>query len=710
MKVLIIIPDFPENLGEIRGGVQSALANLLKGFAIVGLNARVITFSRAVEKEHKINYSATIEIVYYPESASFHLLNYMFRHSFLVKKQVKEYQPDLVHFAMGGICLATKIFGLNHTTQVVTIHGMSFLEARLIKNIREKMAILINELVENILIPNNIIHISNYSLNIKGVTNKLHYTIIPNAVKPEYFTVPVRQHTQNRLLYIGAIDQRKNILFLLKTMCGLIKNQKLFTLDILGDFLSEDYKDEVLTFVKNNNLALYVTFHGWVDQAEVMKVLADTDILVVCSKQETLPMVIVEGMAAAKVIVSADCGGVPEMINDGETGFLYNLTDEGKLESILENLYNNNELTSLMARNAKQKACETYDCEIVAKKTVSFYKTLIGGPKTDSLNKNIVVPNYKKMNSRLLKFYDKFCIMQWGIGFANGQIEQIIRSKTYSPTITWVPTDNNILSIADPFIFKSPDGSINLLYENFSMAKVGNYGKIDLIVMDQQFKPLINKRLLDIKSHLSYPFIFKENGKTYVVPESHQSNRVVAYEFDFENNTLINERVLIDHLPLIDSTILKYNNKYWLFATLGGSNNDHSKLYIFYADSLFGKYTPHAKNPVRDSLDGSRPAGNFIIVDGQIFRPAQNCAAFYGRSITINKVLVLTENDFAEEPYMDLDAQKGSFYDIGIHTINSTDDIIVVDGIRFVFMPFTKIYFSIVKLFRNLSKSAHANR
>lgn len=699
MRILIIIPDFPENLEDIKGGVQSALANLLKGFAIIDLNIRVITFGRSINKEHLVKYSPTIDIVYCKEGASFHLINYMLRHSFVVKRHIRDFNPDLVHFAMGGICLTTKIFGLYHKKQLVTIHGISFLEARLIKNLREKLAIYINEFVEALLIPNNIIHISNYSLQIKGITKKNHYTIIPNAVKPEYFNIPLKEDTENRLLYIGAIEQRKNILLLLKIMSVLVKKGKPFTLEILGDFLNADYKKEVVNDVNKYQLSSFVKFYGWVSQSTVIEVLGKADILVICSKQETLPMVIIEAMAAGKVVVSSDIGGIPEMITNEETGFLYKLINEDKLEEILGRLYNNNALTKTISCNAREKAFNTYRCDVVAKKTAIFYK--------DLLEMNVSAPNMKTMNSNLLKFYEKFCIMQWGIGFSNGDISQLIRSKKYNLSIKWLPTDNNILSIADPFIFKSPDGNINLLYENFSMAEYGNYGKIDLIVLDQDFKPIVNKRLMDIKSHLSYPFIFKENGKTYVIPEAHQSNRVAAYEFDFENNTLINEKVLIDNLPLIDSTILKFNNKYWLFATLGGNNSDHSKLYIFHADSLFGTYVPHTKNPVRESLDGSRPAGNFIFVDGEIFRPAQNCAKFYGRSITINKILILTENEFEEEAYLDLESQKKSYYNIGIHTINSIDNIVVVDGIRFVFMPFTKVYFSIIKLFKKMSKTVH---
>jgi len=317
----------------------------------------------------------------------------------------------------------------------------------------------------------------------------------------------------------------------------------------------------------------------------------------------------------------------------------------------------------------------------------------------------MAVRTLKRLKNNLFKLVEKFCIMQWGIGFANADIAQIIRNKKYDLNFTWLPMKDNIISIADPFIMKDSNGNINLLYENFSMATPGNYGKIDLTVLDSQFRPLMNKRLLDSQSHLSYPFIFNENGKTYVIPEAHKDNKLTAFEYDFANNLLINEKVLINNLPLIDSTILKYNNKYWVFATLGGTNNDHSKLYIYHADALFGNYKAHTKNPVKNSLDGSRPAGNFIVVDSEIYRPAQNCSIFYGRSITINKILILTENEFSEEPYMELESQKKSFYNVGIHTINSMEDIVVVDGIRLVFMPLTKVYFLLKKYLKKIKKN-----
>ena len=54
MKVLIIIPAFPINLENIKGGVNSALSNLLKGFASANIDVRIVSFNREISKLLKI--------------------------------------------------------------------------------------------------------------------------------------------------------------------------------------------------------------------------------------------------------------------------------------------------------------------------------------------------------------------------------------------------------------------------------------------------------------------------------------------------------------------------------------------------------------------------------------------------------------------------------------------------------------------------------
>jgi hypothetical protein len=290
------------------------------------------------------------------------------------------------------------------------------------------------------------------------------------------------------------------------------------------------------------------------------------------------------------------------------------------------------------------------------------------------------------MNKFLSRLYDKLFFKQWVIGFCRGDIKSVIRDKTFDRDINWSPLHNFDHFKADPFLFRANDNKLSVFYEEFSIRD--GYGKISSMTVDDNFKIINHKVLLDTKSHLSYPFIYKENNKIFVFPEAAHSGKLSCYEFDPLENSLSFLKVIMD-LPVLDPTILKYDGKYWLFGTLAGKD-PHGKLYIYYSDNLLGPYTPHNENPVKDSKNGSRPAGNFINVDGVYYRPAQNCENQYGESITINKVNILNENRFNEEPYFLIHNKKNKTKNqkiFTIHTINFVDDIIVVDGMRWTFSP-----------------------
>ncbi|MFT3911831.1 MAG: hypothetical protein QM737_20570 [Ferruginibacter sp.] len=297
----------------------------------------------------------------------------------------------------------------------------------------------------------------------------------------------------------------------------------------------------------------------------------------------------------------------------------------------------------------------------------------------------------------LEKIYDKLFMKQWNVGLAKVDVNELISKKNYTPDYKWLPINALNRFYADPFIFRTTEGDINVIYEDFS----GNdqYGKISMTTVDENFKPTLTKGMLDTKSHLSYPNVFLENGKTFIIPESSKSGHVTCYEYDFASKSLMNARNIIQNLPLLDSTILVHNNKYWLFATKRGENSN-SKLYIYYADEMNGPYIPHAANPVKNSLNGSRPAGNFIKIDGQIFRPSQNCAEYYGKSVTINKVTLLNEREFAEEAVVEIGPPQTSGFNYGIHTINVLDDVIVIDALKRIFMPVEQIRIFFKKVFK----------
>jgi hypothetical protein len=300
--------------------------------------------------------------------------------------------------------------------------------------------------------------------------------------------------------------------------------------------------------------------------------------------------------------------------------------------------------------------------------------------------------------SLINKIYQKCCIMQWGIGFTHGSIEEVIQQQKIPGKITWLPLKNSLHFIADPFIFRNLRGNINLLFEDFSIEKDG------ILVLNElsaDYKILQEKVIWKTSSHLSYPLVWKEGEKIYIIPESHQQNKVSCFEYNEANDIIENEKVLLSQ-ALLDSTIVHENGKYWLFATLGDGNNDNKQLHLFFADNLFGPFQPHPANPIKDALDGSRPAGSIIRVGKSLYRPAQNCSEYYGKSITMQKIETLTETQYAESTAFLLEPSHDSPFKSGLHTINSTGDgVIVIDGIRFLFRPFTKLRLLLKNKFGN---------
>ena len=93
------------------------------------------------------------------------------------------------------------------------------------------------------------------------------------------------------------------------------------------------------------------------------------------------------------------------------------------------------------------------------------------------------------------KYYQKLCAIRWIIGFVRCDIAEIIRSRHFDPRIHWIRIPGIKSFYADPFIYSVDDEYINILYEEFPIEK--DYGRIALMRLDENFRLIDNKILLD---------------------------------------------------------------------------------------------------------------------------------------------------------------------------------------------------------------------
>lgn len=291
-----------------------------------------------------------------------------------------------------------------------------------------------------------------------------------------------------------------------------------------------------------------------------------------------------------------------------------------------------------------------------------------------------------------MNILDRLYYHTWNIGFVEQNIENILFSTENYLPVHWIKHNYKDRFFADPFILSMDNEKINVLVEEFPYYN--KKGFISILSIDRKSYELKEKKtILTQPFHMSYPFIMrKSNGEFWIAPEASLSGKLCRYTLNAETSMLINPQILVDE-PLVDSTIIEYNGKWWLFCTKRGLDAN-KKLYIYYADTPEGPYKKHAANPVTNNAMMARPAGNIIKVDGSIYRMIQKCDLYYGETINVSRVDKLTTTEYKETFVKQLHIHKDK-YGHAFHTINGFNDLCVVDGVKVSFSPFRKVWYEL---------------
>jgi glycosyltransferase involved in cell wall biosynthesis len=91
------------------------------------------------------------------------------------------------------------------------------------------------------------------------------------------------------------------------------------------------------------------------NRTDVPELVANFDIFTLFSESEGLPVVILEAMAASKPVVASNVGGIPELVNDGQNGFLINNEDKTAIVEKLLLLIEDSQLNKEMSQNSLEK-------------------------------------------------------------------------------------------------------------------------------------------------------------------------------------------------------------------------------------------------------------------------------------------------------------------------------------------------------------------
>jgi glycosyltransferase involved in cell wall biosynthesis len=216
--------------------------------------------------------------------------------------------------------------------------------------------------------PDLAIHLSALNPNDGGYFKAKKVVVIPNGLEDAALPyLPI--HRKNKefvtILYVGLVQETKGLVVLLEAAKILHDKGNKIRVNIVGDYGTPTFKEQALTFCKENNLEKVVIFRGEKKGHEKWQYYIDADVFCFPSfyESESFGNVLVEAMMFELPVVGTRWRGIPDLIDENKTGFIVPIKDAKDTANKLEAFIVDTNLRQEYGRNARKKFLSTFQVE-----------------------------------------------------------------------------------------------------------------------------------------------------------------------------------------------------------------------------------------------------------------------------------------------------------------------------------------------------------
>lgn len=256
-----------------------------------------------------------------------------------ISKSILEYMPDVLYYHSSiRYALLKDLLILRHAkikTKVKTIIHIHFADYEKIMTGIGLVDTIILSILKNYI--DEIVFLSKTTMNSfieHGIeSNKCSVIYNFNTLTLKENDIDTSNHENKlvRLLFVGTIGKRKGFFDLVKALENIDRNK--YELHVCGEVVDEESKNEFEKCKKN--LARNLVFHGFVSGEERDCIYQSSDILILPSYGEGLPMVILEAFSAGCAVISTNVGAIPEIVQK-ENGVIIEPGDITGLSKAIE--------------------------------------------------------------------------------------------------------------------------------------------------------------------------------------------------------------------------------------------------------------------------------------------------------------------------------------------------------------------------------------
>ena len=206
-----------------------------------------------------------------------------------------------------------------------------------------------------------------------SIDDTLDITVLPNPVAIPSL-VPVGSHSHRvRMLYLGKLSKEKGVDDLVSAAIRLKREIDAF--DVV--FYGNGDRAPFVRRCRDEGMESHISFHGWIDGVQKSDAFLHADIFVLPSYNESMPMGILEAMAYELPVVATSVGGIPDMVEDGVSGFLVAPGDIEALADRLARLISDEPLRRHMGRAGRAIAISRYEVTLVVNALGHVYDSLM---------------------------------------------------------------------------------------------------------------------------------------------------------------------------------------------------------------------------------------------------------------------------------------------------------------------------------------------
>jgi len=224
-----------------------------------------------------------------------------------------------------------------------------------------------------------VIYVSNFAKQ-KHLQYNADFSKVPGIVLHNFVAEKksdfLAKNKRSYFLYFGRLSHEKGV----RTLIEAFRRMPDLQLKIVGIGPEEQ---ELIDYVRNNKIT-NIEFMGFKTGDDLKKTVSAASFVIVPSEwYENNPMTIIESYSMGVPVIGAKIGGIPEILPDGKTGFLFVPKDSEDLENVVSRASQLNAVAyKIMSDNALQFAADNFDEHLYYQKLIEFYEKVI------SLKKN----------------------------------------------------------------------------------------------------------------------------------------------------------------------------------------------------------------------------------------------------------------------------------------------------------------------------------